>query len=117
MLGNDAARRRDESIGPERRRCGELYRYRVVVDLLDHDVLVRATGQRRRLGIARVLPGEHTVVCGERLAVVPADTLLQLPDYRLAVGRQRAVLASGDRLGEDRPQISIGVPAGQRLVE
>ena len=107
----------DEGVGPERRRLLELHGDGVRVDLLDRDVLVGAAGHRGRRRIARILPGEDDVVGGEGLAVVPGDALLQLPGHRLAVGGQRAVLAAGDRLGQDRPQVALGVPAGQRLVE
>ena len=46
MLGNDAAGGGDKGVGPERRRLLEVHLHRVVVDLLDDDVLVGAAGQR-----------------------------------------------------------------------
>ena len=102
MLGNDRAGRSDEGVGPERRRLLEFHDDRVLIDLLDHDVLVGAAGDRSRRRIAGILPGEDAVVGGERLAVVPGHALLQLPGHRLAVGRQGAVLAARDRLRQDR---------------
>ena len=87
------------------------------IDLLDRDVAIGAAGHRGRRRIARVLPGEDDVVGGEGLAVVPFHALLQLPGHRLAVGGERAVLAARDRFGQDRPQVALGVPAGERLVE
>ena len=117
VLGQDRARRADEGVGPERRRPRELHDHRVLVDLLDHDVLVGAAGHRRRRGIARIIPGEDHVVGGERPAVVPGDAGLDFPDHRLAVGGERAVFAARDRSGETGPEIAIAVPARQRLVE
>ena len=103
MLGNDRAGRIDERVGPERRRLLEFDDDRVLIDLLDHDVLVGAAGDRSRRRIAGILPGEDAVVGRERLAVVPGHALLQLPGHRLAVGRQGAVLAARDRLRQDGP--------------
>ena len=117
VLGNDHALGADEGERPERRRLVEQHLDRVVVDLLDLDVLVGGAGGRRRRRIARVFPVEDDVVGGERLAVVPLHALLQLPGHRLAVGRQGAVLAAGNRLGQHRLQVAVGVPVGQRLVE
>ena len=117
VLGQDGARRSDEGVGPEGRRLREFHDDRVVVDLLDHDVLVGADGDRGRRRVLRILPGEDDVVGGERLAVVPGDALLQLPGHRLAVGGQGAVLAARDGFRQHRPQVAVAVPAGQRLVE
>ena len=94
-----------------------LMRDRVVVDLLDHDVLVVGDRDRCRRRILRVLPVEDDVVGGEGLAVVPGDALLELPGDRLAVGGEGAVLAAGDRRRQDGLEIAVGIPAGQRLVE
>ena len=88
------------------------------VDLVDlGDRREHARGHRRRRRIAREFPGEDAVVGGERLAVVPAHALLELPDDRLAVGRQAAVLACRDFGSKDRNQVGVVVPYRERLVE
>ena len=87
------------------------------VDLLDRDVLVAADGHRGGRRVGGVFPVEDHVVGGERLAVVPLHARLELPDDRLAVAGQAAVLESGNLGGEHRHEVAVGVPAGQRLVE
>src|ERR1019366_266290 len=72
---------------------------------------------RRGRRVLDVFPGEDAIVGGEGLAVVPRDALLQLPDDRLAVGGQAAVLAARDLGGQDGYQIAVVVPHGQRLVK
>src|SRR5439155_9780812 len=85
---NDAA----ERLGPER--------VRALVDDLDgvrirpvdaRDVPVRPARRRGRRRIHYVLPGEHDVVRGERFAVVPLNTLLELHGDGEAVAGEAAV--------------------------
>src|SRR3546814_9368298 len=57
----------------ERRRLREQHLDRVVVDLLDLDVLVARDGVGRGRRVGGVFPVEEAVVGGERLAVVPGD--------------------------------------------
>src|SRR3546814_6605221 len=68
-----------------------IYLDRVVVDLLDLDVLVARDGVGRGRRVGGVFPVEEAVVGGERLAVVPGDALLQLPGDRQAVLGDAAV--------------------------
>src|SRR3546814_9387497 len=80
----------------ERRRLREQHLDRVVVDLLDLDVLVARDGVGRGRRVGGVFPVEEAVVGGERLAVVPGDALLQLPGDRQAVLGDAAVLEGRD---------------------
>ena len=51
----------------------------VLVNLIDLDADV-ATGRYRGCGgVARVLPGEDHVICGEGLAIMPSDILPEPP--------------------------------------
>ena len=94
VLGDHHAACADKRIRPERRRLGKVDDHRVVVNLLDLDVLVAANGRGSRCGIGSVLPVEHDVVGSKRLTVVPLDAPLQLPGHRHAVGSEAAVLAA-----------------------
>ena len=67
--------------------------------------------------IARVFPGEDDVVGGEGLAVVPGHALLQAPADDLAALEHAAVGDARDLGGEDRHQVAVVVPDGERLVE
>jgi hypothetical protein len=117
VLGQDHAARADKGVGPERRRLRELHHHRVGVDLFDRHVLVGGVGRRGGRRVLGVFPVEDDVVGGERLAIVPGDTLLEFPDDRLAIGRQRSVFAAGDRGRQHGLQVAGGIPAGQWLVE
>jgi hypothetical protein len=90
---------------------------REIVHLLDLDVLIGRDADRSGRRIRSVLPVEYDIIGGERLAVVPLDARLELPGYRLAVGGEAAVFAARNLCGEDRDEIALGVPAGERLVE
>ena len=117
VLRDDHAAHADESIGPERRRLVEQDAHRVAVDLLDLAVLVAADGGGGGRRVGGVLPVEHDVVGGERLAVVPLHALLELPGDRLAVLGEPAVLEIRDLGGEDRRERALHIPGGERLVE
>ena len=117
VLGDDHALGADEGVGPERRRLVELDAHRVVVDLLDDDVLEVGDGDRGGCRVLRIFPVEDDVVGRERLAVVPLHALLQLPGHRLAVGRQGAVLATRNGHCQHRLQVAVGVPVRERFVE
>jgi hypothetical protein len=117
MLGYNHTPHTDEGDGPERRRLRELHAYCVVVHLGDVHVLVRSPRRRRGVWVLGVFPVEHAVIGGERLAVVPSDALLELPGDRLAVLTQPAVVQRGNFRSQHRPEISIGIPSGQRFIE
>ena len=103
---------------PERRRRLEADLHRVAIELVDpRDVPIRTDGDGGGPRVHHVLPGEHHVVGGEGLAVVPHDVLLQLPGHRHPVLRDLAVLETR-RLGrEDRNDVAVGIVRGERLVE
>src|SRR3546814_7214151 len=100
----------------ERRRLREQHLDRMVVDLLDLDVLVGRDGVGRGRRVGGVLPVEQAVVGGERLAVVPGDALFQLPGDRQPVLRDAAVLQDWDPGRQDRKQEAVVSPGPQRLV-
>ena len=104
--------------GPEGLRLLEDELHGVGVDLLDpRDVIVGRAGARRGGGIDRELPVEDHVVGGERGAVVPEHVALEPPRHPLAVLGQRARLAVGQLLGQDRHEGAVGGGGGERLVE
>src|SRR5262249_4865248 len=118
MLGDDHPPRPAEGVEPERRRALEDEFDRMAVELLDPlDVAVGRDRDRGGRRVGRVLPVEDEIVGRERLPVVPADTTLELPEDRLAVGGYAAVVERRDLLGEDREKIALGVERGKRLVE
>ena len=117
VLRNDHAEGADEGVGPERRRLVEDHADGEVVELLDLDILVAADRDGGGVRIVRVFPGEDDVIGGERLAVMPFDALLQLPDHRQAVFLQAVIVLARNLGGEDRDQVAVAVPAGQRLIE
>ena len=91
---------------------------RVGVELVDaRDVLVGPRGDRRRRRVGRILPGEHEVVRGEGLPVVPLHVPLDLPRDRQPVPRDAAVLEGRDLGRENRDVVALGVERDQRLVE
>src|SRR5439155_8033290 len=69
----------------------------------------------RRVG--RILPGEDRVVGGERLAVVPLDSLLQLDGDRQPIAGDAAVVHARQLGGQDRDGVAVGVEGHERLVE
>src|SRR3989441_7816495 len=78
---------------------------RMTVELLDPFKVLgdsQPWGARRR--ICGVLPGEHDVVRGERLPIVPGDAGLKLPGDGEAVARDATVLDAGNLPGEDRSE-------------
>ncbi len=80
MLGQDHAAEAAEGVGPVRGRLLEDHLDRVTAELLHPlDVLVGADRGGRGGRVSRVLPGEDHVVGREGPAVVPGDTLLELP--------------------------------------
>ena len=117
MFRQNAAIGPDEGVGPERGRLVEHDADREIIDLFDGDVAVDADAHGRGGGIAGVFPGEHDVVGGEGLAVVPFDAGLEFPGHRFAVGGQPAVLDRGKFGREDRIEVAVHVPARERLVE
>ncbi len=117
VLWNDHAALADKGVCPERGRLGKLHLDRQRIDLFDLDILVAADRRRRGRRIGGVLPIEHHIVGGKRLAVVPVDTVLQFPGHRFAVGRDAATLDIGDLGREDRRQVAVRVPGRERLIE
>ena len=85
VLGDDHSARADEGIGPEGRGLLELHLDRVIVDLLDLNVLVGRDIIVRGGRVAGVLPVEDAVVGGEGLPVMPLHTLFQFPGDGFAV--------------------------------
>ena len=79
--------------------------------------LIAADRRRRGRRVGGILPVEHAIIGGERLAVVPFDALLELPGDRHAVLGEAAVRDGRDFRGEHRHQVAIGAPRGQRLIE
>ncbi len=117
VLRDDRVARADKRVGPERRRLFEVDLDRQVVDFGNLDVLIGADRRRRGGRIGGVLPVEHAVIGGKRLAVVPFDARFQFPDDPVDVLVDRAALGIRDLGGEDRHQIAVGVPSRERLVE
>ena len=117
MPGDDHALRADEGVGPEGCRFGELHTDRVVIQFDDLDVLVAADRRCGGRRIGGVLPVEDAVVGGERIAVVPVYSLLELPGDRPAVLAEATIVERGNLGREYRHEIAIGVPAGQRFIE
>src|SRR5689334_23332617 len=117
MLGQDHTKRANESSGPERCRLREFHAYRMIVHFDDVRVLIGADCRCRGGWVLGVLPSEHAVIGGEWLTVVPFDALLELPDNRLAVLAQAAVVQRGNFSSQHWPEIAIGIPSGQWLIE
>src|SRR6185436_19180273 len=80
-------------------------------------ILVRADGGGGGRRIGSVFPVEHHVGGSERLAVVPQHVPFELPRDDLAVFGYPAVLGRRNFRREDRNEVAIVVPAGERLVE
>src|SRR6516162_9260255 len=95
---------------PEWRRLGEAYPHGEWVDRFDFDILVVANRRGGRCRISGILPVEHHIVCCERLAVVPLDVVLELPDHRHTVGCNPTVLYFRDLGGEHWRQIALLIP-------
>ena len=117
MLRDDLAVDAGECGRPERRRLRKGQAHAQRVDLLRLDVLVDADRRRRCRRVGGVLPVKDDIVGGEGLPVVPFDVGLQLPDDRLTVGGDVAVLEARHLGGQDWHQDTVGVPGRQRLVE
>ena len=117
MFWEDHAVGADKGIGPVRRRLVEEDANGEIVDLFDLDVLVAADRDGRGLRLPRIFPGEDDVVGGERLAVMPFDAALQLPDHRAAVLGEPVIFLARNFGGQHRHQIAVAVPSRQRLVE
>ena len=117
VLRDDHAIGADEGVGPERRRLVEDHPDGVVVELLDLDIPVAADRDGRGVRIFRVFPGKDDVVGSERLAVMPFNALLQLPDHRQAVFLQPVIVLAWDLGRQNRDQVAFAVPAGQRLIK
>ncbi len=118
MFRDDHAVVTDKRVGPMRRRLGEGDTNCMIVDFLDRlDLLVFADRDRRRLGIFGVLPVEDEIIGCAGRAIVPFDALFQFPDDREAVLFQAVIFRGGNFRSEDRNQIAILVPSGERLIE
>jgi hypothetical protein len=112
VLRDDHPDHAHERIRPVRRGLVELDTHGVAVELDRLAVLVAAAGRGAHGRIGGVFPIEDDVVGGEWLAVVEGHALLELPDDRAAVcGRLRHFR------GEDRDQVAVAIPGGERLVE
>ncbi len=117
VLRNDHPFGGDKGRRPKRRRLLERNQDGVRINFGDRHVLVDAARDRCSGRIARVLPGENAIVGREWRAVVPFDALLQPPADDLAAFEDAPVLRRRDVGRQDRYQVAVLVPAGQRLVE
>jgi hypothetical protein len=116
MLRDDHAGA-DEGVCPKRRRPFKANAHREGVDLFYRDAFESTERHRCGSGVSGILPVEHDIVRGERLAVMPLHALFQLPGHRLAVGCDAAVLDVRNFGGEHRQQIAIGIPGREWLVK
>ena len=117
MFRDDHAELADEGARPEWRRLGKMHANGERIDLFDFNVPVVADRRGGGCRVAGIFAGEHDIVGGERMAVVPLHVFLELPGHRHAVGRDPAILDIRDFGGERRRQIAVEIPSCERLVE
>src|SRR5690606_11911236 len=87
MLGQNEPTRPYEGVCPERVRIGKCELDRVVIDLLDRQILVRSQCPGGRSRIRSIFRREDAVVGCERRTIMPSDVPLQLPRNGLSICR------------------------------